>query len=299
MNFNILIIKFCPKQAINSIETEEGSAESIGGNTRLTDECGGLVESSSQGISESVSEIFPDGEAFPLTLLNDVDVMGLCNDNLSDNGSAVDREHQQLQLQHHQQQQLTKLEEVTESQSQVERRQNELERKMSFLMRRLRKVQSRLVGEHVAEEASYVLELAQKSARKCIYQDLASLTPKAGNTRNFPELAGSVSSFLQKVRKSCVAQNNSFNVRHRNVCRYFGAGSRDNYINTSNRMPTFGVPQIKIDGKEVEKVAGPLATRLKILQDAYDSDCTASSSGGESCDEMQTFNNPHQQQLPM
>jgi hypothetical protein len=294
------------------------SAESIGSDSRLT---GGLVESTSQSVSGSVSEIFPDGEAFPLNLLNDVDVMGLCNDNMSDSGVVVDQQaathsqqQQQQQQQHHhllhhhnyrqqqqqQQQPTTKMSDLTQHQAQVERRQHELERRASFLVRRLRKLQSSIVGEHVAEEASRVLELAQKSAKKCFYQDLASLGPKAGNTRNFPELAGSLSSFLQKVQKSCNAQSNSITLRQRNSCRYFGAGSKDNYANPSaNRVPVFGVPQIKLNGEELEKVAGPLAVKLKVLQSAYDSDCTASSSGGESCDEMQTFNNSHQQQLPM
>ena len=288
-------------QVIKSMESEN----------RLTGGCGGITEAAVQATVEGVQEMFADGEAFPLNLLNDVDVMGLCNDNMAD-GVVVDQpvhhhqdqlpELQLSQLQRLQQQEIqaTKQNELALHQAQVERRQHELERRTSFLVRRLRKLQSRLVGEHVAEEASHVLELAQKSAKKCLYQDLASLGPKAGNSRNYPELAVNVSSFLQKLQKSCTAQSNSIAVRQRNTCRYFGAGSKDNYATvTTNRIPVFGVPQIKLEGKEIEKVAGPLATKLKILQDNYDSDCTASSSGGESCDEMQTFNNPHQQPLPM
>lgn len=265
------------------------------------------VDVSAQSASEGVSEIFPDGEAFPLNLLNDVDMMGLVNDNLSD-GGVVTTDHQaqqispiiqeqQLQLE---QQQAAKLEQVVLNQAQVERRQHDLERRTSFLKRRLLKLQARLVGEHASVETGHVLELAQQNAKKAFYEDLASLGPKAGNTRNFPDLAGNLNSFLHKVEKHCTAQSTSIAVRPRNSCRYFGAGSKDNYVNTTaNRVPAFGVPQIKLEKVQVENVAGPLATNLKIIQNHYDSDVTASSSGGESCDEMQTFNNTQQQPLPM
>lgn len=264
---------------------------------RLTEGCEGTAEASSQGsASEGVSEIFNDGEAFPMNFLNDV--MGMCNENMSDSvvGDAID---QQTLSQEEQFSQPSLSSQVAQLQAECEARQRELERRTDFLMRRLRKIQMRIMGEHVVEEIGNVLEEAQKSAKKAFQEDLASLGPKAGNARIFPELAGNMNSFLQKVSKTCNALGNSIAVRQRNSCRYFGAGGKDNYLNSANRGPVFGVPQIKLDGKQVEKVMGSLATKLKIVQDACDSDCTASSSGGESCDEMQTFNNPHQQQLTM
>jgi KAT8 regulatory NSL complex subunit 1 len=36
-----------------------------------------------------------------------------------------------------------------------------------------------------------------------------------------------------------------------------------------------------------------------VVQHEVDSEATESSSGGESCDEMQNYNNPHQQYLSM
>ncbi|XP_003424599.1 KAT8 regulatory NSL complex subunit 1 isoform X2 [Nasonia vitripennis] len=263
------------------------------------------VDISVQSASEGVSEIFADGEGFSLTLLNEVAMMGLVNDNLSDSG-VVATDHptqetspliheQQLRLE---QQQTAKIDQVAQNQAQVERRQHDLERRLACLKRRAQKIQARQVGEHAAEETGHVLELAQQNAQKAFYEDLASLGPKAGNTRNFPDLAGNLNSFMQKVEKHCTAQSTSIAVRPRSVCRYFGAGSKDNYVNTTaNRVPAFGVPQIKLDKVQVENVAGPLATSLKIIQNHYDSDVTASSSGGESCDEMQIFNNTQQQPL--
>jgi KAT8 regulatory NSL complex subunit 1 len=53
------------------------------------------------------------------------------------------------------------------------------------------------------------------------------------------------------------------------------------------------------DKNELEKVSGQLHTQLKMVENFVDSDATASSSGGESCDEMQPFNNQHQMHVSM
>lgn len=152
----------------------------------------------------------------------------------------------------------------------------------------------------MAEENTGVLELAHHGVKKYLLQELVNIGSKA-NVRNFPEISGSLHSFLQKIEKMCVAQSNSVN--RQRVCRYFGGGSRDNVGGTSgsngNRQPVFGTPQVKLNGEEVETVAGSLSTQLHIVGSNLDSDCTASSSGGESCDEMQTFNNTQQQRLSM
>ncbi|XP_076763735.1 non-specific lethal 1 [Xylocopa sonorina] len=181
----------------------------------------------------------------------------------------------------------------------VAQKQHESERKCAFLLRRLRKLQARIIGRHIAEENTGVLELAHHGVKKYLFQELVNMGSKS-NVRNFPEISNSLSSFLQKIEKMCVAQSNSVN-RQRLCCRYFGDGSRDSFGSTSgnnsNRQPVFGSPQVKVKGEEIESVAGPLATQLHIVESNLDSDCTASSSGGESCDEMQSFNNPHQQNV--
>ncbi|XP_046866799.1 uncharacterized protein LOC6651659 isoform X2 [Drosophila willistoni] len=50
---------------------------------------------------------------------------------------------------------------------------------------------------------------------------------------------------------------------------------------------------------ELTHVSGLLHTEMREVQNAIDSDATESSSGGESADEMVTYNNPHQQSLPI
>ncbi|XP_011703559.1 PREDICTED: KAT8 regulatory NSL complex subunit 1 [Wasmannia auropunctata] len=263
-------------QVINSIEGAE-STENIS-----TDGVEPV-----QGAVDSV-EMFAMPEegfaSFERDLLNDVDVMSLCNDNINIPVDTVDQQKSNnLRLQ----------------QDIVMQKQFESERRCAFLLRRLRKLQTRIIGRHVAEENTGVLELAHHGVKKYLLQELANIGSKS-NVRNFPEISGSLRSFLQRIEKMCVAQSNSVN--RQRVCRYFGGGSRDNVGggtsgSNGNRQPMFGTPQVKLNGEEVENVAGSLSTQLHIVESNLDSDCTASSSGGESCDEMQTFNNTQQQRL--
>jgi len=224
--------------------------------------------------------------SFERDLLNDVDMMSLCNENINITDTVDQQKSNNLRLQ----------------QDIVAQKQFESERRCAFLLRRIRKLQTRIVGRHVAEENTGILELAHRGVKKYFFQELVNIGSKP-NVRNFPEISGSLYSFLQKIEKMCVAQSNSVN-RQRTCCRYFGGGSRDNAGsstsgNNGNRQPVFGIPQVKLNGEEVESVAGALSTQLQVVESNLDSDCTASSSGGESCDEMQTFNNPHQQHLSM
>ncbi|XP_039311097.1 KAT8 regulatory NSL complex subunit 1 [Solenopsis invicta] len=262
-------------QVINSIEGAE-STENI--STSGGEPVQGAVD------SVEMFAIPEEGFAsFERDLLNDVDVISLCNDNMT---IPVDSVEQQ------------KSNSLRSQQDIVAQKQFETERRCAFLLRRLRKLQTRIIGRHVAEENTGVLELAHHGVKKYLLQELVNIGSKS-NVRNFPEISGSLHSFLQKIEKMCVAQSNSVN--RQRVCRYFGGGSRDNVGGTSgsngNRQPVFGTPQVKLNGEEVENVAGSLSTQLHIVESNLDSDCTASSSGGESCDEMQTFNNAQQQCL--
>lgn len=269
-------------QVIKSIECVENAENTVGSSEPVQD----TVDSVDNVDNVEMFPIPEEGfTSFAGDLLTDADVMSLCNENINIPETVDQQKANSLRLQ----------------QETVAQKQFENERKCAFLLRRLRKLQARLVGRHVAEENTGVLELAQHGANKCLFQELVNISSKS-TVRNFPDISSSLHSFLQKIEKVCVTQSNNAH-RQRLCCRYFGGGSRDNLGNTSanngSRMPVFGVPQVKINSEEVENVAGPLATQLHIVESNLDSDCTASSSGGESCDEMQSFNNPHQQQLPM
>ncbi|XP_034940688.1 uncharacterized protein nsl1 [Chelonus insularis] len=277
-------------QVISSIEG--GETPMVTGDAILPS---GSTES---GVTPGV-EMFPMSESFSSferDLLNDVnDVMNLVNENINMNENMGESSEAQRDIN------------LRIQQESVEEKHFEVERRCAFLLRRLRKLQTRIIGRHIAEENTGVLELAHHSVKKYFLQELSNISPKGTTPKNFPEIGGTLDAFLQKIEKSCVAQSNSVN-RQRVCCRYFGGGSRDNALGGSSssssgsnttRHPLFGTAQVKIDGEEVENVAGSLATQLHTVESNLDSDCTASSSGGESCDEMQTFNNPHQQQLPI
>lgn len=60
------------------------------------------------------------------------------------------------------------------------------------------------------------------------------------------------------------------------------------------------VPPFDQNGiQQMKQFTGLLSTELKLVNGALDSDATASSSGGESADEMVSYNNATQQPLPM
>ena len=255
-------------QVIKSMEGAE-NAESIA-----------VSSEPAQSVADSV-EMF---SSFEQNLLSDVDFVGLC----TDYGNPTE-EIEQLKIQN-----------LKSHEDLVRQNQFENEKRCSFLLRRLRKLQARLVGRHVAEENTGVLEIAHNGVKQYFFQELAGIGSKSA-ARSSPEVNSSMNNFLEKIEKTCATQSSSVN-RQRSCCRYFGAGSRDNSgagAGSSSRHPAFTASQINIKGEEVEKVAGPLATHLHLVESNLDSDCTASSSGGESCDEMQPFNNLHQEKLSM
>ncbi|KAF7995864.1 hypothetical protein HCN44_006971 [Aphidius gifuensis] len=221
-------------------------------------------------------------------------------------------EQQQQQQQHLHLQQLQQLqlelqlsdENLRIQQLQVDEQQYNNERKCEFLLRRLRKIQAKIIGRHVAEECHGVLEISHNSVKNYLLQEIANISGSniTQTAIKLPDIGGNINTFLQKIEKSCLAQSNSVS-RQRPSYRYFGAGSRDNITSgnntNNNRHQVFGAAQVKIDGDEVENIAGSLAMQLHTVETKIDSDCTASSSGGESCDEMETYNNLQQQQLPI
>lgn len=250
------------------------------------DNAGVVSSETAQSTTDGVVEMFPGSEIFPSFEQNllDEDFVGLCTDYAN---PPEDIEQ-------------VKVENLKPHEDLVVQNQFENERRCAFLMRRLRKLQARLVGRHVAEENTGVLELAHNGVKQYFFQELSGISSKTA-AKSSPEVNSSLSNFLENIEKTCVAQSSSVS-RQRVCCRYFGAGSRDNSstgTGSTTRHPAFAASQINIKGEEVESVAGPLASHLHLVESNLDSDCTASSSGGESCDEMQTFNNLHQQQLSM
>jgi KAT8 regulatory NSL complex subunit 1 len=95
-------------------------------------------------------------------------------------------------------------------------------------------------------------------------------------------------------------QQAAVSTRHQSLQRYFGSGSGDHAPPATASNGPRVLPKFSADVKnELEKVSGQLHTQLKMVENCVDSDATASSSGGESCDEMQSFNNHHQMHVSM
>jgi len=243
---------------------------------------------------------------FERELLNDVDMMNMCVDvNLGENPLVIENKEA-----------LTK-----ERIEEARKKQFEMERKCEWLLRRLRKLQARTMGKHVSEEVTGLLEhahrmLKQSASQKEQTTSLGSNSGAFGVSVLSEETSATKSEVSRKEKKlkgiSTYAMANLFrrldmlsqqqaavSTRHQSLQRYFGSGSGDHTPASSSNGPRV-LPKFNADVKdELEKVSGQLHTQLKMVENCVDSDATASSSGGESCDEMQSFNNHHQMHISM
>jgi hypothetical protein len=69
---------------------------------------------------------------------------------------------------------------------------------------------------------------------------------------------------------------------------------------SNNNFKVCAIPKLADgDVDEVEQTSGLLMTEMRLIQNQIDSDATASSTGGESADEMVPYNNQYQQPLSM
>lgn len=69
---------------------------------------------------------------------------------------------------------------------------------------------------------------------------------------------------------------------------------------TSNNFKVSAIPKFEdADVEQVEQTSGLLMTEMRLVENQIDSDATASSTGGESADEMIPYNNLYQQPLSM
>lgn len=178
--------------------------------------------------------------------------------------------------------------------SELERNQAKLERKLDFLMRRVRKLQARHMGRHISGEIVGVFENVHRSLKK-LKDNVTS--PSTDNHK--PMTAGATKSLIRKLEMSSMLQSNTIS-RQRHSAKYFGAGSGDSTIPKSSMMGMTTVPPWPVEDKqELQKVVGLMHSELSLAQSEVDSEATVSSSGGESADEMQNYNNQFQQTLSM
>lgn len=177
--------------------------------------------------------------------------------------------------------------------SELEKNQAKLERKLDFLIRRVRKLQARHMGRHISGEITGVFENVHRTLKKL--KDNVSNPQEALK----PMSTGSAKSLIRKLEMSSILQSNTAS-RQRHSARYFGSGSIDAAVCRSNMMGMITVPPWSPENKqELQKVVGLMHAEMSVAQSEVDSEATVSSSGGESADEMQNYNNSLQQTLSM
>lgn len=225
---------------------------------------------------------------------------------------------------------------LKEMQSEIERNQQAMHRKIDFLLRRLRKMQSRYMSKHCSEEIAGLFEWTARIAiGKCnalnrvsdlLCPDTAisviAARPPANNwaDEKIPVASTQMLSMLRRLEQSSNAQqlcmvptNSNLGVAGTQMPRKSkkaflqdmqaaaSTSAAATSISTSvERKGEIVVPNYDINvSEELAQIAGLLQTEMREVQTAMDSDATESSSGGESADEMVTYNNQIQQPLAM
>lgn len=152
-----------------------------------------------------------------------------------------------------------------------------LERRCSFLQRRLRILQARAIGKKVSEEAAQSFEKCTRGVRK----DSGGGRPVGLKT------------FLKTVETTSALQASAAS---RTVVgpKYYNPGTSKG---DASKSASIGIPSGTLTG--LEDTAGALRSHLSVVKHELDSDATLSSSGAESNDEAVTYNNPHQQPMPI
>lgn len=259
---------------------------------------GDRIINTSNDLNSENEEIFPmpvtdltnNLSSFEKELLENVDVMNITIEDQQDELDSADKQKES---------------QADEIQNQLIEKHLKLQRRLDFLRRRSYKIQSRLMGEHISAEIVGVFENVQRSIKKPkesqdILKDdsiLPSLTNLASSEKLKPMSYGVAKTFIKKLEMTSLLQATTSS-KQRHGSKYFGSGSLDlpTFRSTSNGAVTIP-PWPRESKSELQKVTSQLKTQLSLIQKEVDSEATESSSGGESCDEMQTYNNPHQQYL--
>jgi KAT8 regulatory NSL complex subunit 1 len=211
--------------------------------------------------------------------LTDVDMMNMSMEEQPELETAVLKETQ-----------------TKEAIAELKTRQNKIERRLAFLRRKIHKMQTRTMGQHVGGEVAGVYEYVHRSLKR-LKDNSMQVEEEKPPDKMKPMSCGSTKTMLKKLEMAATLQANSV-ARQKHLPKYFGSGSCEPGNHRISVPGIVNVPPWPIEHKqELQKVAGLLHTELNVVQHEVDSEATESSSGGESCDEMQNYNNPHQQYL--
>ncbi|XP_001657581.2 uncharacterized protein LOC5567603 [Aedes aegypti] len=237
-----------------------------------------------------------------LSLFNDVDVGNIYEEVAQSTPPNKDRERMELH-------------------ADIVKRQAQMQRKYDFLIRRLNKLQARYMGQHVSEEIAGLFEYSQRYWKKKDKEHTKGLntgSSSASPTPLIPDIipyqppppslaekakpisANAMKTFVKRLEGIATTQCSTQTKRIYGN-RYFqgtassppDAMAATTYTTLSTTIPKY--EDLTID--QLEQTAGLLHSELKQVQCTIDSEATASSSGGESADEMVMYNNMNQQPL--
>uniref|UniRef100_A0A1L8DKG7 Putative kat8 regulatory nsl complex subunit 1 n=1 Tax=Nyssomyia neivai TaxID=330878 RepID=A0A1L8DKG7_9DIPT len=194
----------------------------------------------------------------------------------------------------------------------IEKRQYQMQRKCDFLLRRLRKLQVRYMGGHVSEEIAGLFEYTNRLLKRKerdsgkaqggqVVIDVVTPTPfvpPAGtgivqpvpqeNLKPLNQMA--LRTYLKRIENVALTQNSMAQKRNTTVVTLPGGKG----------TPAIGslLPNLEDSARaQLEHCSGMLRTEVRAVESAMDSDATATSSGGESADELVNYTNPTQQTL--
>lgn len=234
--------------------------------------------------------IFPIG--FDRELFSEVDMMHMCEEEGINQSAAKENRAKELMEDLH-------------------RKQLKLERRTEFILRRIRKIQIRHMGQHVGGEVAGLYEYVHRTLKRVKetiapneLNDGIPVHSIAPHSELFsPEFIKPIgpSEVNELVRKLHVStlQHSSI-ARQKPPVKYFGSGSLDTPYTPPRSLVGGNILSLAPGAcTELERIAGTLQTELTVIESHVDSDATASSSGAESCDETQTYSNPHQSFLSM
>lgn len=254
--------------------------------------------SESEKVTTSANELSNDNEMFAMTggeltnnfspfekdLLDNVDVMNIEMEDQHDDSVNIQKESHTKDLF-----------------LEMERKHVEIKRRLDFLRRRAHKLQSQLLGQHMSYEISGIFENVCRLLKKPkdIFEMNGSglLSSEGFSVKNKPVSPICAKNFIRKLEITSLMQANS--VSHHKICsKYFGSGSVEYPLLKNISCGSVNILPWPMDEKaNMNKIASQLKTQLAVSQKELDSEATESSSGGESCDEVQNYINPHQQYL--
>lgn len=253
------------------------------------------LNNSSTELNSENEEIFPmpgtdltkNLSSFEKELLENVDVMNITIEDQQDDLDTVeDTVNKEKESQ------------AKENLNELQKKLAKADRRLDFLRRRLYKVQTRMMGQHISGEITGVFENIQRLLKRHepIQQECIPFGNFSDGEKLKPLSLATAKTLIKKLEMTAILQASSV-ARQKSGPKYFGSGSVDVPTFRNNLSGMVNITSWTETKSELQKVAGQLKTQLGIVQKEVDSEATDSSSGGESCDEMQSYNNPHQQYL--